>query len=377
VRAPTRSGPLAEIDLILTRGNRRKAVECKNYDPSRAVGTSELRVFKDKLNDIGIASGVVVTNTAFSRDAEQLAVSVGIELWDGEELREKFFAFAIGRIQKPSLLQDPILPIQLDFLTASGLSLNNSHVVSLVNAVLLYHPYFIIKYRLFSQRKDPTGKIHKVNDEGSCIIDSLDGDIINREKGALQSISGLFQSKEKKIESRKDQLVTKDLMSLEAVREPVLKTSDYNVSVVDPAIVEEDALKLTRAYVVEKNITKADYRIKVRGEWDTRSIKIVPKQNEVSIRGQRLVYVPIWNLEYEAGSRTLERRFLASSGEVIENDFAKCVKCTLIKKQPIAVCEECGAPVCEKHSRQEGNRWLCEEHSSSQTSGLFSKFFKR
>ncbi len=84
-RPPTKSGGTAEIDILLERGNRRKAVECKNYDPSRSVGVSELRIFKDKLTDTGIAAGVFVTTTSFSEDAERLAESTGIERWDGDE----------------------------------------------------------------------------------------------------------------------------------------------------------------------------------------------------------------------------------------------------------------------------------------------------
>ena len=75
----TQSDATAEIDLVLTRGNRKKAVECKNYDPSRSIGVSLLRVFKDKLADAGFASGLFVTNTYFSEDARKLAESTGIE----------------------------------------------------------------------------------------------------------------------------------------------------------------------------------------------------------------------------------------------------------------------------------------------------------
>ncbi|MCW4028433.1 MAG: zinc ribbon domain-containing protein [Candidatus Bathyarchaeota archaeon] len=50
-RLPTKSGATAEIDLLLTRGNRRRLVECKNYDPSRSVPVSDMRIFKDKVTD--------------------------------------------------------------------------------------------------------------------------------------------------------------------------------------------------------------------------------------------------------------------------------------------------------------------------------------
>lgn len=378
-RPPTRSGGAAEIDILLERGNRRKAVECKNYDPSRSVGVSDLRVFKDKLADIGIAAGVFVTNTMFSEDAEKLAESTGIELWDGDELRGKFFAYAIGRIRNPSLVQDPILPLQIDFGTASSVPLRNSSAVHLFSAVLLYHPYVQVKFRLQARRSDPTGRSHTITDSGTYFVDALDGDIINRERGVLESIGGLFKKKDERLASKEDKMVSEDLERVAPVTKPVLSTSDYQVSVAEAGVTEEEAIKMIKSHVVEKNKQEIDYQIKVRGELETRSIKVVPRLDEVNIRGTRLIYVPKWNLEYEAGQSSFSRRFLASSGRAIEDNLARCSKCTILKKQTVIVCEECGKPLCEKHSYQEG-RWLCEDHISNalreQTkgSGLLSRF---
>jgi len=307
-RVPTTSGATAEIDILLQRGTRIKAVECKNYDPSRSVGISDLRVFKDKLGDTGIFAGVFVTNSSFSGDSERLAESTGIELWDGETLREKFFAYAIGRIRNPSLVQDPVLPLCTDFVSASSLSLRNSQYVRLFNAVLLYHPYLEVKYRLQARRSDPTGRAHLVSDDGIYFVDALDGDIINREKTILEGIGGLFKKSEERRQSREDRAVSVDLRNIEPVTKPVLATSDYQVSVAEPEIREADAVKIVRFHVVEKNTRNIDYRIKIRGEPEIRQLKVVPRLKEVNVRGAKLVYVPKWNLEYETGqSRLLER----------------------------------------------------------------------
>lgn len=379
-RVPTRSGATAEIDIVLTRGNRRKAVECKNYDTSRAVGVSDLRVFKDKLADTGIISGTFITNTVFSEDAEKLAESTGIELWDGDELREKFFSYSIGRIGNPSLVQDPVLPLQQDFTSASNLSLRNSQAVNLFSAVLLYHPYVIVKYRLRSVRNDPTRHSHVITDDGTYFVDALDGDIINRERSVLESMAGLFKNKERRVESKEDKIVSEDIMTLKPISQPILTTSDYQTSVAEPSVSEEEAVKLVKNYVVEKNTQNIKYKIKIRGELETRSFKVVPRLNEVDVRGQKLVYVPKWDLQYEIGNRSFERRSIASSDRSIEDALSKCEKCTLLKKTPIAICEVCGAPLCEKHSYQEGGKWLCEDHVSASLSqqikqkGFFSKF---
>jgi len=89
----------------------------------------------------------------------------------------------------------------------------------------------------------------------------------------------------------------------------------------------------------------------------------VPRLNEISIRGVKMVYVPKWNFEYEAGDYSFSRRLLASSGRIIEDDLVKCRKCTLLRRDTVAVCEKCGVPLCEKHSYQEGGL-LCEDHIS-------------
>lgn len=387
-RVPTKTGATAEIDVILTRGNRTRAVECKNYDLSRAVGVSELRVFKNKLDDSGIASGIFVTSSIFSRDAQQFGDSTGINLWDHEELRQKFYALAIGRIVNPSLVNDPILPVHQDFQSASTLTLKNDASVNLFNAVLFYHPYIITKYRLFARRKDPTGKNHKILDEGACIVDALDGEIINKEKGLIGGISGFLKGQKERRESKERKLVTEDIMNISAVKMPVVKTSDYEVTVAEPSVSEEDALRMTKQYAIEKNTRTIRYQPKrsqedLFGVLDTRSIKVVPRLKEITIRGQKLVLVPKWDLQYESGQRSFQRRFLASSSSIIEDNLEKCGICRLLGKTTIAVCEVCGLPLCQKHSYQEESKWLCEEHLSEITrkeiksKGFVSKLFGR
>jgi hypothetical protein len=378
-RLPTKSGATAEIDILLTRGNRRKVVECKNYDPSRSVPVSDMRIFKDKLYDTCIMSGVFVTNTYFSEDAQKCADSVGIELWNGEVHKEKFYAYAIGRIRNPSLINDPILPLNMDFSSASLLSLRNNHSIRLFSSVLLYHPYIIVKYRFQAKRNDPTGKAHTFSDNGTYFVDALDGDIVNLEKDIFGTILGLFKKKEERLKSKEDKLVSEDLENIAPISKPVLSNSDYSVSIAEPEITEADATKIVKSHLIEKNKKNVTYEAKVRGEIETRYFAFVPRLNEVSIRGVKMVYVPKWNLEYEAGQYSFSRRLLGSSGRALEDDIAKCRKCTLLKMDTVAVCEICGIPLCGKHLYQEG-KLLCEDHISDELrqkikgNSLFSKF---
>ena len=362
-RMPTKSGATAEIDLLLSRGNRRKIVECKNYDPSRSVPVSDMRIFKDKMSDTGIMSGLFVTNTVFSEDSEKLADSVGIELWDGDEHKERFYAYSIGRTRNPSLINEPILPVITDFSTASLLNLRNNEAVRLFSSVLLYHPYVIVKYRLQARRNDPTGRSHSFSDSGAYYVDALDGDIINLEKNIVDNVLGLLKTKDERIRSKEDKLISEDLETIVPVSKPVLLNSDYNVSPAEPEVTEEEATKIVKYHLVEKNKQQVSYQVKKQGELETRYFSFVPRLNEISIRGVKMVYVPKWNFDYESGDYSFSRRLLASSGRTIEDDLVKCRKCTLIKRDTVAVCEKCGIPLCEKHFFQEEGL-LCEDHIS-------------
>lgn len=374
-------GTKPEIDLLVERGAIRRAVECKNYDPSRSVAASDIRVFSHKLNEIsdaGISEGIFVTNTVFSDEAENLAQSEGIRLWDGDFLGTKIVALHLGRLRDPSLIRAPVLPVQMDYATASGLPLKNRDVVRKTYGTLVYHPYFKIEYELEARRKDTTGKHHVVSDDGTYFVDALAGDIINREASAIGVIGGFLKRKAERLQSKEDKLVAQDLKNIPAVTKPVLSTSDYDVSVGEPQMTEEEAMGVVRSHVVEKNERDISYDVKVRGEWETKSLRVVPNLKEVKILDTELIYVPKWDFQYEAGPLSFSRRFLASSGETLVDELAKCRKCALLKKQSVVVCEQCGKPLCEKHSFLE-ERYLCQDHISDalrqqiKDSGLLSR----
>lgn len=378
-KVPTRTGSVCEFDVLLERGSRRMAVECKNYDPSRSVGIQELHVFKDKLAESEVYTGTFITNTIFSEEAEKLAASTdtNIDLWNGKELLERYTAHVLGRLGTGAD-EHMILPLATDFATASNLSLKNRHVIHLFNPMLVYHPYIQVSYRLQARRKDRAGKSHSFSDNGTYFVDALDSDIINRDRGLVANIGGLFRGKEKRLESKEDRMIAEDLMNISPVKKVVLSTSEYKAVVENPSIPIEDAAETVRDYAIRKNTREVSYEQKVKGELVTRTFRFVPAANEVSIHGTKLVHVPQWNMNFEAGRSIFSRRILASSNRTLVDGLAKCSMCAILKKSSIVVCEECGRPLCDKHSYPEG-RWLCQDHISNALREQISKkgFFSR
>lgn len=364
-RFSTQSGT-AEIDILLSKGNRRRGVECKNYGQSRYIGIKELRDFKGRLEQVGILSGLFVTNTFFSGEAEQYADSTGIETWDKSDLQEKLLIFFTGRdgLDKAETIQ--ALRMIQPFAAVSAVNLKNSQSIRLSTSLLVYHPYYLVKYRVYGTRKDPTGRVHKLIDEGTCIIDAIDGDVINRESGIVEGIGGLLGPKEKRMEKKEDKLVTRDLVNGVPEKQTLTSTSDYETKTLEPQVSGASAWKIARDYAIDKNTRTVQYEPKRSDDSFPRTMKITPKEAEVSRRGVSLVHVPKWNLEYESGQMTFQRKSLASSGTMVRDSLAKCEKCSILHRSTIAVCDICGLPLCEKHSYEEAGATLCENHVSNE-----------
>jgi hypothetical protein len=160
-------------------------------------------------------------------------------------------------------------------------------------------------------------------------------------------------------------------------------TSDYQTKALQPQVSDSAAWKIAREYVIDKNTRTVQYEPKKSDGDFPRTMKITPKEAEVSRRGMSLVYTPKWDLEYESGQMTFQRRSLASSGDLIRDSIAKCEKCSLLHRSTVAVCDICGLPICEKHAYEEAGALLCENHISNEmrqklkANSLMSKVFRR
>ena len=73
------------VDLIVTWGARRIAVQAKGY-PGTTVGNKAVQEVHAGKDFYHCNAGIVVTNSTFTPHAEQLAASVGCTLIDGSKI---------------------------------------------------------------------------------------------------------------------------------------------------------------------------------------------------------------------------------------------------------------------------------------------------
>lgn len=361
----TEIGAPAEFDLLIYRHSRITAVECKNYDDSRPIGAKDIRDFAQKIREMKkIRDGIFISMSSFTTGARTVAAENNIDLWDSSRYYDNHCNWILKRGRLQEKTPDPILPIKMTLAQATDLAwMQNWQTIMLRRAALICRPYYQVKYQLTARRRDASGRIHTLRDEDTYFVDALDGRIVNLGSNVVQEI-GRFLKKDLRIQSKERKMIVEDLRNITPVLGYALPDSGCKLVVPDPEVSERDALDLVRSHVVGSNTKEVEYKIKIRGEMETRSFTIVPRMTEVKVHEYKLIRVPKWDLTYEVGERLLSRRFLASSARVIEDDLAKCEICPiLMKRASMAVCEVCGRPLCERHSHLE-DIWLCPDHIS-------------
>jgi hypothetical protein len=100
--------PDGNIDLKLVRGPEHRVVQCKRWQSWR-VGVDEVRQFAGTLVGEGLPgmAGVFVTLSSFTRQAEEEAAKIGMELVDGRELLAR--AQKVRRAEACPVCQRPML----------------------------------------------------------------------------------------------------------------------------------------------------------------------------------------------------------------------------------------------------------------------------
>ncbi|HEX9677965.1 restriction endonuclease [Nitrososphaera sp.] len=372
-RLADKYGVKHEIDILATRGSRLRAVECKNYDPSRAVGIKELRDFHTKLTSLKIKDALFVTNTVYSSESEKFAVSNNINCWDGDQLKERFFSMTLGRLgsgQQTTL--DLSLPVAATYQEVSKLELANPGLAKIIAALIL-HPYYRFEWKLDIVRFDPARGKHSIHASGVFIVDALDGEIINPKESITRKLGGLFKTSEEKQAKREEKQITEDLTTIRPERKyDVYQTSEYFVSRLKPTVRTESAQRSVIEQVIDDTKREDSYDVRTRHGEDSRNFFVIAKAHEVQIRKAQLIYVPKWTLDIESGQVTYMRKVLAASKTVLVDTISQCPRhftikdIQLVKKQTVALCELCGAAFCKDHISLVDGKYYCDEHNPNE-----------
>jgi hypothetical protein len=222
---------------------------------------------------------------------------------------------------------------------------------------------------------DPVKGKHTISDSGVYVIDGLSGEIANLEEGVASKVMSFFKKDDDKETRKFDKSVSKDLVTLTPEKNlEVTQSTDYGLSKIAPEIKERAVNKVVIDRVIDKNIKDEPYEVRVnKDKTEKHKLKIVPKASEIAIKKLELIHVPLWNIEFECGDQTYERKILAASQTVITDDIGVCPEhfqlggLQFIRKQTVAVCEICGKALCKDHvTFAPDGIYYCKEHLPEQ-----------
>jgi hypothetical protein len=296
-------------------------------------------------------------------------------LWDGDQLKERFFSMTLGRLGSgQQTLLELALPVNLTFEEISRLELANPELAR-VQARLVLHPYYKIDWKIDIIRYDSGRGKHRLQDQGVYVIDALDGEVINPKENLMSSlVGGFFKKSDEKLAMKEERQIVEDLAAIRPESKyKVTQTSDYVASQLKPTVRAESAQKTAIQQIIDDTRREESYEVRTRHGEETKKILLMAKPSEVVIKRSSLIYVPKWDLDIESGQVTFMRKALASSKIMLVDTIAHCPRhfsigeTQLIKKQTFAICEICGGAFCKDHVFRTDNKFYCEEHNPNKS----------
>jgi len=366
-----------EIDIIAIRKNEKIAIECKNL--SGPAGISQVRDFAEKILDLGTGwRGIFVSNHDFTEDASQFAESRNIEQIGHDEIMEKWFALSVGRSGKrgEKITIEHALQLNTNFIDATHLDLINKDKVTVTDVKLVYHPYIRYKYHFKRLYRDPAKGQHNFDDHGTVVIDLLDNRILNAPPvrmavGVAQALTQTFSVKGRQENLRRTSLLHEVIANTPLGEASITISQDYRITKLTVDYSKRDLNRIVLEYIIDKNSRTIQYTVDSTVVFsDMKTVEFVPAKGDIHLEKGEVVYVPKWEIHFNAFGIIYSREVLACSGKILEDTIAYCpdhfkMGILQVRKKNTAVCEKCGAAFCNDHilTCEVCKKMICKMHA--------------
>ena len=269
---------------------------------------------------------------------------------------------------------DMVLPISLEYSEAIKVNVENPSAIVISRANLDFYPYYIFKYNLDLERKDPTGEKHHLKTQGEKIVDAFNGKILStttKVEPVNMFRNFLLGRKTEDLEpdnvKERIQIII-DLLNIEPINNYRIQLKpDYAVNIVDDKVSWTFAEKSVLRKIITENTVQVSYNIrKSKGKMEKRKMEIVPRYRDITVNSESLVHIPKWTIIMKAGDFSYKRKILAASNTFVEDEISVCPKhLSFVKawsRRTCAICEICGGAFCSDHIIKVDSSYFCEEH---------------
>ncbi|MHB8546553.1 MAG: restriction endonuclease [Nitrosotalea sp.] len=191
-------------------------------------------------------------------------------------------------------------------------------------STLLLNPYLIIEYDFYLAATHPQTRetVQTKSDRGVSIVDATDGKYLSSNDIIYEHLEKIYHQAQ----------------SLGRVRE-----DGFAVQKVESRIEPRNIISQLKSAIINKYSIDTTYTT-ASGERRPLIKRLSP--DDIKIDFREVVYLPIWLIKYQAGSKIYKRSYFAYDGSTISDELEKCQLC---KNPTRAVCTECFSTGCQKH----------------------------
>jgi hypothetical protein len=219
-----------------------------------------------------------------------------------------------------SVTIDAALPVNVTYEDAIFIALVNPPSLTILKTTLSFRPYYVFDYKLHSTRIDRAGKNHKIIDEGTHIVDALNGKILYQNVVTSKSYIPDFFSKmsqdslykEAALNDIEETGVIHDFLNIKPeFHYEAQRISSYVLEVVEPKLPAKAAKIMILGEIIEDNTKDISYKMKfANGRVEDREMRVIPEQSEIRITRIALVHHPKWVVNFKAKEVIYTRKIL-------------------------------------------------------------------
>jgi hypothetical protein len=163
------------------------------------------------------------------------------------------------------------------------------------------------------------GKYYGIKDEGTSIVDALNGKIINEEnvlisKNYFRDFFSKMSQKPPDIEAvlngTEEIQVIRDLTNIKPeFRYKAQRTLSYNLELFEAKVPIKSAKSMIVSEIIEDNTRDISCKMKFAdGRIEDRKMTIIPKHGEIRISKALLVHIPKWVVNFKAKEVSYTRK---------------------------------------------------------------------
>lgn len=310
-----------------------------------AANVSVIRVFSSSLQHSGIEQGIYASLGGFTAEAIAEAEQRSVDLWDMTDVLGQDG----GSEHQPSAESFVTFPLAAGYRELFSPCLLNHKRVIMTSATLRYIPFMVCRSGQHSKASDQNAGLQHPDDTLTFLVNMLTAEVVTAVDQGTGWQHGALMEQFARTNPTPVKIPLADGYTVSVARAELSQTQ------------VQDTIRKWYGSPAGKNPSVVDQTDPVIGEQYS-------LEKDASLLSE--VFIPRWDIEFQAGPRIYRRVAYAGTLTTITDSIMHCAACDQETRPShaaypaIAVCEECWRPFCKEHIIKCAicETYLCKDH---------------